>query len=97
MRMTRAVLPHMGEQASGRIINVSSVPGLVSAPFMALYAATKHAIEGYAESREHEVREHGVRVLLAEPAYTRTSFDATPSRSMNRLGSTRDAAKPSTS
>ena len=76
MRMTRAVLPQMREQGSGRIINVSSVLGVVPAPFGALYAATKHAIEGYSESLDHEVREHGVRVLLVEPAYTRTSFDA---------------------
>jgi NAD(P)-dependent dehydrogenase (short-subunit alcohol dehydrogenase family) len=76
IRMTRAVLPHMREQGSGRIINVSSVLGLLPAPFMALYAATKHAIEGYSESLDHEVRDHGVRVLLVEPGYTRTSFDA---------------------
>jgi NAD(P)-dependent dehydrogenase (short-subunit alcohol dehydrogenase family) len=75
IRMTRAVLPHMREQGSGRIINVSSVLGFLPAPFMALYAATKHAIEGYSESLDHEVREHGIRVLLVEPAYTRTSFD----------------------
>ena len=43
---------------------------------MANYAATKHAIEGYSESVDHEVREHGVRVLLVEPGYTRTGFDA---------------------
>src|ERR1051325_8295719 len=76
MRMTRAVLPQMREQGSGRIINVSSVLGLMPAPFGALYAATKHAIEGYSESLDHEVREYGGRVLLVEPAYTRTSFDA---------------------
>jgi NAD(P)-dependent dehydrogenase (short-subunit alcohol dehydrogenase family) len=76
MRMIRAVLPHMREQRSGRIINISSVLGLVPAPFGSLYAASKHAIEGYSESLDHEVREHGVRVLLVEPAYTRTSFDA---------------------
>jgi NAD(P)-dependent dehydrogenase (short-subunit alcohol dehydrogenase family) len=76
MRMTRAVLPHMREQGGGRIINVSSVLGLVPAPFMALYAASKHAIEGYSESLDHEVREHGVRVLLVEPGYTNTAFDA---------------------
>jgi NAD(P)-dependent dehydrogenase (short-subunit alcohol dehydrogenase family) len=70
IRMTRAVLPHMREQGSGRIINVSSVLGFLPAPFMALYAATKHAIEGYSESLDHEVREHGVRVLLVEPGYT---------------------------
>ena len=76
IRMTRAVLPHMREQGSGRIINVSSVLGFLPAPFMALYAATKHAIEGYSESLDHEVRDNGVRVLLVEPAYTKTSFDA---------------------
>src|SRR3954467_15481847 len=75
IRMTRPVLPKMREQGSGRIINISSVLGLVPAPFSALYSATKHAIEGYSESLDHEVREHGVRVLLVEPAYTRTSFD----------------------
>ena len=76
MRMIRAVLPHMRERGSGRIINISSVLGLLPAPFGALYAATKHAMEGYSESLDHEVREHGVRVLLVEPAYTRTSFGA---------------------
>jgi short-subunit dehydrogenase len=43
---------------------------------MALYAATKHAIEGYSESLDHEVREYGVRVLLVEPGFTRTGFEA---------------------
>src|SRR5215216_1777863 len=75
MRMTRAVLPHMRQQGRGRIINVSSIVGLIPVPFMALYASSKHAMEGYSESLDHEVREHGVRVLLVEPAYTRTSFD----------------------
>src|SRR5947209_15452646 len=76
MRMTRAVLPHMREQRSGRIVNVSSIVGLIPVPYMALYAASKHALEGYSESVDHEVREHGVRVLLVEPGFTKTSFDA---------------------
>jgi NAD(P)-dependent dehydrogenase (short-subunit alcohol dehydrogenase family) len=76
IRMTKAVLPHMRAQGRGRIINISSVLGLVPAPYMASYAATKHAIEGYSESLDHELRERGVRVLLIEPAYTRTGFDA---------------------
>jgi short-subunit dehydrogenase len=74
--MTKAVLPHMRARGSGRIINISSVLGLVPAPYMASYAATKHAIEGYSESVDHELREYGVRVLLVEPAYTKTGFDA---------------------
>jgi short-subunit dehydrogenase len=43
---------------------------------MAIYAASKHALEGYSESLDHEVREHGVRVLLVEPGMTKTTFDA---------------------
>ena len=75
IRMTRAVLPIMRRQGSGRIINISSVLGLIPAPFMALYAASKHALEGYSESLDHEVRGAGVRVVLVEPAWTRTGFD----------------------
>lgn len=76
IRMTKAVLPHMRAQERGRIINVSSVLGFIPAPYMAVYAASKHAVEGYSESLDHEVREHGVRVLLVEPAYTMTGFEA---------------------
>lgn len=75
IRMTRAVLPTMRAQGSGRIVNISSIMGLIPAPFMALYAASKHAVEGYSESLDHEIRGAGIRVVLVEPAYTRTSFE----------------------
>jgi NAD(P)-dependent dehydrogenase (short-subunit alcohol dehydrogenase family) len=75
IRMTNAVLPIMRRQGSGRIVNLSSVMGLVPAPFMALYGASKYAVEGYSESLDHEIRGSGVRVVLVEPAYTRTSFE----------------------
>jgi len=76
IRMTRAVLPHMREQRSGRIINMSSVLGFLPMPYGALYAATKHAVEGYSESLDHELRTRGIRVSVIEPAYTKTPFDA---------------------
>jgi short-subunit dehydrogenase len=75
IRLTRAVLPVMRRQQAGRIVNISSVMGLIPAPFMALYAASKHAVEGYSESLDHEIRGSGIRVVLVEPAYTRTSFE----------------------
>jgi NAD(P)-dependent dehydrogenase (short-subunit alcohol dehydrogenase family) len=76
MRMTKAVLPHMRARGSGRIINVSSVMGFVPNPFMAVYVSTKHAVEGYSESLDHEVREQGIRVLRVQPAAVKTPFDA---------------------
>jgi short-subunit dehydrogenase len=75
IRMTKAVLPAMRLHGSGRIVNISSVMGLIPAPFMALYASSKHALEGYSESLDHEIRGSGVRVVLVEPAYTRTAFE----------------------
>jgi NAD(P)-dependent dehydrogenase (short-subunit alcohol dehydrogenase family) len=76
IRMTRAVVPHMRRQGSGRIINIGSVLGLLPMPYGALYAATKHAVEGYSESLDHELRTRGIRVAVIEPAYTKTQFDA---------------------
>jgi NAD(P)-dependent dehydrogenase (short-subunit alcohol dehydrogenase family) len=76
VRMTRAVVPHMRRHGSGRIINIGSVLGFLPMPYGALYVATKHAIEGYSESLDHELRTRGIRVLVIEPAYTKTQFDA---------------------
>ena len=74
-RVTNAVLPAMRRQGTGRIVNLSSVQGFIPAPYFAIYAATKHAVEGYSESLDHELRPLGIRVGLVEPAYTRTSFE----------------------
>lgn len=74
-RVVNAVLPIMRAQKTGRIINMSSILGLIPAPFNAFYAATKHAIEGYSESLDHEVRKQGIRVVLVEPGLTRTAFE----------------------
>jgi len=76
VRMTRAVVPHMRSQGSGRIINIGSVLGFLPMPFAALYSASKHAVEGYSESLDHELRTRGIRVVVIEPAYTKTAFDA---------------------
>jgi NAD(P)-dependent dehydrogenase (short-subunit alcohol dehydrogenase family) len=76
VRMTRAVVPHMRHRGNGRIINIGSVLGFLPMPYGALYAATKHAIEGYSESLDHELRTWGIRVSVIEPAYTKTQFDA---------------------
>ncbi|APP76289.1 oxidoreductase [Xanthomonas vesicatoria] len=74
LRTIQAVLPHMRAKRAGRIVNVSSVLGFLPAPYMGVYAATKHAVEGLSESLDHELRQFGIRVTLVEPAYTRTSL-----------------------
>lgn len=76
VRMTRAALPQMRRQGSGRIINIGSVLGFLPMPYMALYSATKHAVAGYTESLDHELRGFGIRVSVVEPAYINTPFDA---------------------
>jgi short-subunit dehydrogenase len=48
---------------------VSSVLGFLPAPYMSLYSASKHAIEGMSETLDHEVRNFGVRVVLVEPTF----------------------------
>jgi NAD(P)-dependent dehydrogenase (short-subunit alcohol dehydrogenase family) len=91
VRMTRAVIPHMRRQGSGRIINIGSVLGFLPMPYGALYAATKHAVEGYSESLDHELRTRGIRVSIIEPAYTKTSFDANFMEPDAKLDEYRDA------
>jgi short-subunit dehydrogenase len=96
LRVTSAVLPAMRRQRKGRIVNLSSVLGLIPAPYSALYASTKHAIEGYSESLDHELRTFGIRVVLVEPAYTRTSFEenlAKPDRLLDIYDSARAGMK----
>jgi NAD(P)-dependent dehydrogenase (short-subunit alcohol dehydrogenase family) len=91
VRMTRAVVPHMRRQGSGRIINIGSIFGFLPAPYMALYAATKHAIEGYSESLDHELRTRGIRVSVIEPANTNTQFDANSLQPDSKLDEYREA------
>jgi NAD(P)-dependent dehydrogenase (short-subunit alcohol dehydrogenase family) len=86
VRMTRAVLPAMRRQRSGRIVFVSSVVGFLPAPFMGFYSASKHALEGYAESLDHEVRSLGIRSLLVEPGFMKTRLDENSPRAAARLG-----------
>lgn len=76
MAINKALLPEMRKRGFGRIINVSSIVGWLPFPFVGLYAASKHAIEGYSETLDHEVRSFGVRVFTVQPGYTKTNINA---------------------
>jgi NAD(P)-dependent dehydrogenase (short-subunit alcohol dehydrogenase family) len=77
VRMVNAVLPHMRQQQRGRIINLSSVVGMVGIPFEGFYSASKHAVEGYSESLRYEVRPFNIHVSIIEPAGFETNFGST--------------------
>jgi NAD(P)-dependent dehydrogenase (short-subunit alcohol dehydrogenase family) len=85
LRMVQAVLPGMRRQGAGLIVNISSVLGLIPAPYMGVYASTKHAVEGLSESLDHEVRALGIRVVLIEPHYIRTNLDASAAQAEGRI------------
>lgn len=69
-----AALPYMQEQASGHIINVSSVAGHVVSPGSAVYAATKHAVRALSEGLRQEVKEYGLRTTVISPGAVDTEL-----------------------
>ena len=72
--VTQAVLPVMRKQASGHIIQVSSVLGLAGAPTVGLYNASKFAVEGLSESLAAEVAGFGIKVTIVEPNGFKTDW-----------------------
>jgi NADP-dependent 3-hydroxy acid dehydrogenase YdfG len=85
IRAIRAVLPSMRAQRAGQIINVSSVLGFLPGPYMGVYAASKHALEGLSESLDHEVRQFGIRVTLVQPSFTNTGFKMNTQRASTSI------------
>ena len=69
MAVTRAVIPQFRERGAGVIVNVTSSVTLAPMPLVSVYAASKHAIEGFTESLQHELEEFGVATKLVEPGY----------------------------
>jgi NAD(P)-dependent dehydrogenase (short-subunit alcohol dehydrogenase family) len=72
--LTRLVLPTMRAQASGAIVQMSSVGGQVTAPGFGAYCATKFALEGLSQTLQAEVEPFGIRVLIVEPGAFRTGL-----------------------
>lgn len=71
--VTKAVLPLIRPSASrGRIVFIGSIGGRIASPFIAPYAASKHAIEAIAESMRHELVDTGIRTVVVEPGAVRT-------------------------
>jgi len=74
LAVTRALLPHLREQRSGHIFNISSAAGVIGFPGCGLYSASKFALEGASEALAGELAPFGVRVTIVEPGGFRTNF-----------------------
>ncbi len=74
LAVTRAVLPHMRRQRSGRVLNISSVGGYRASAGWGIYCSTKFAVEGLSEALAQELAPLGVHVTAVEPGYFRTDF-----------------------
>ena len=74
--MISKVLPYMREKGKGRIVNFSSINGLLGIPFEGAYTASKHAIEGYSECLSYEVKPFGIEIMLVEPGDHRSGSSA---------------------
>lgn len=73
VNVTSEVLPAMREQREGKIINISSIGGLMGLPFQSFYSAAKFAVEGYSEALRIEIKNYGIKVILVNPGDFRTN------------------------
>lgn len=69
MSLIRLCIPHMRDTGRGKIINISSVSGMLAMPTMASYTASKFALEGASEALWYEMRPFGVRIVLVQPGF----------------------------
>ena len=84
-RMVRAALPMMRQRRRGHIINVSSLAGVTAIPFMAMYSASKFAVEGYTEALHREVRPFNIQVSLVEVGFLKSPMMEHRQRSRERI------------
>ena len=82
VNVCQQVLPYMRRQRCGKIINISSIGGVMGRPYQGFYSASKFAIEGFSEALSAEVKGFGITVSIVEPGDFKTSFTA---RRLNSL------------
>jgi NAD(P)-dependent dehydrogenase (short-subunit alcohol dehydrogenase family) len=74
MNVTRAVLPVMRKQGSGKVVSISSTAGIVGQEFCSAYAASKFGLEGWMESLRFEIEPFGIHTTIVEPGFFRTQL-----------------------
>ncbi len=76
VQLTQLILPVMRKQGGGRIINISSIGGLMGLPYQGIYSAGKFAIEGFSEALRMEVKEFNIKVVVINPGDFHTNNSA---------------------
>jgi NAD(P)-dependent dehydrogenase (short-subunit alcohol dehydrogenase family) len=76
VRLIKEVVPYMREKGAGKIVNISSIGGLVALPFQGIYCSTKFALEGLTEALSMELKPFGIYVSLIEPGDYNTKVAA---------------------
>jgi NAD(P)-dependent dehydrogenase (short-subunit alcohol dehydrogenase family) len=74
MNVTRAVLPVMRKQRSGKVVTITSTAGIVGQEFCFAYAASKFGLEGWMESLRFEIEPFGIHTTIVEPGFFRTTL-----------------------
>jgi NAD(P)-dependent dehydrogenase (short-subunit alcohol dehydrogenase family) len=74
IRVTKAFTPHFRAKRAGLFINTTSIGGLITVPFTAMYHATKWALEGWSEAMAFELNQFGVGMKIIEPGGMKTDF-----------------------
>lgn len=88
IELSRAVLPGMRAKRRGKIINISSVGGMMAMPTMSVYSASKFALEGASEALYYEVRPWNVHVTLVQPGFMRSNaFEKVPYTMLSKRAS----------
>jgi NAD(P)-dependent dehydrogenase (short-subunit alcohol dehydrogenase family) len=83
LRIIRAALPHLREQGSGTIMNLSSIGGFHGYAGNGIYCSTKFAVEGLTEALAIEIAPFGLSAVIVEPGYFRTAFLSNPASGAN--------------
>ncbi len=76
LELSQLVIAGMKERASGAIVMVSSIAGMMSLPWLSLYSASKAAMDSMADAMRVELKPHGIAVVRVAPGYVRTDFQS---------------------
>jgi short-subunit dehydrogenase len=74
LALTQLVAPHMRARSSGVIVNVSSVAGRVTLPWLTLYSASKYALCSLTDGLRMELKKDGIHTMTVCPGYVKTAF-----------------------